>query len=398
VKSRVSHVAQISFFIDPQGRRPDQLLQEWPSLVDVAEATLDGGSRVTVIQACATRGHISRNGVEYYFVPSGLVHPDGTASISRGEALRDLVPTLAPDVLHVHGLGFPGDVAELADLVPNVPILLQDHADRLPRFWRRHSWRRGFNAAAGFAFCAREQAEPFAHAGLIRATSTIFEIPECTARFTPGDRVAARRRTGLSGSPCLLWVGHLDRNKDPLTVLQGVSQAARQMPGLRLWCCFGEAPQLADVRQKIEQDESLRGKVTLLGRVDHERVEQLMRAADLFILGSHREGSGYALIEALACGLPPVVTDIPSFRALTGRGAIGWLWPSGDADAVCDVLLAAASRPLADYRPRVRAHFEQELSFAAVGRKLNAAYARLLGRDATTAASIDVASTDENAA
>ena len=41
------------------------------------------------------------------------------------------------------------------------------------------------------------------------------------------------------------------------------------------------------------------------------RVEELMRAADIFTLGSHREGSGYALTEALACGLPPVVTDIP---------------------------------------------------------------------------------------
>ena len=45
-----------------------------------------------------------------------------------------------------------------------------------------------------------------------------------------------------------------------------------------------------------------------------------MQAADLFVLGSHREGSGYSLIEALACGLPPVVTDIHAFRTLTGCG------------------------------------------------------------------------------
>ena len=61
-----------------------------------------------------------------------------------------------------------------------------------------------------------------------------------------------------------------------------------------------------------------------------------MRAADVFVLGSHREGSGYSLIEALACGLPPVVTDIPSFRSLTAAGAVGALWPCGDARALGD--------------------------------------------------------------
>src|SRR4030095_15835086 len=101
-------------------------------------------------------------------------------------------------------------------------------------------------------------------------------------------------------------------------------------------------------------------------------------AADFFTLGSHREGSGYALTEALACGLPPVVTDIPSFRAMTGRGAVGWLWPSGNAHGLCDALLAAASQPRALLREQARQHFERELSFKAVGRKLNAAYAKLI--------------------
>jgi len=115
----------------------------------------------------------------------------------------------------------------------------------------------------------------------------------------------------------------------------------------------------------------------LLGEVPHSQVELLMSAADLYVSASHREGSGYALIEALACGLPPVVSDIPSFRALTAGGSIGDLWPCGNASELADRLINAAARPRQATRAQVREHFTRELSFDAVGRKLAAAYAQL---------------------
>jgi glycosyltransferase involved in cell wall biosynthesis len=205
-----------------------------------------------------------------------------------------------------------------------------------------------------------------------------FEIPECSSRFTPGDRDSARAITGLHGDPAVLWVGHLDENKDPVTMLAGISIAASQLSGLQLWCCFGKAPLEAAIRRHIDGDPQLRGRVHLLGRVSHERIETLMRAADLFVLGSHREVMGCSVMEALACGLPPVVTDIPSFRTLTGNGKVGALWPCDDVDAFSKALLSVAARPRHDMRAAVRAHFESELSFAAVGRALVAAYDRLL--------------------
>jgi len=105
-----------------------------------------------------------------------------------------------------------------------------------------------------------------------------------------------------------------------------------------------------------------------------------MRAADLFVLGSHREGSGYSLIEALACGLPPVVTDIPSFRSLTGAGSVGKLWPCNDPVALCQALKSIACRGGSEMRATVRAHFERELSFNALGVQLIAMYEDVLAR------------------
>jgi glycosyltransferase involved in cell wall biosynthesis len=180
----------------------------------------------------------------------------------------------------------------------------------------------------------------------------------------------------------VLWVGRLDANKDPLTILDAIEIAARDLPALRLWCCYHEQPLFAQVEARLAASPGLAARVELLGRVPHARIEQLCRAADFFLLGSHREGSGYALIEALACGTTPVVSDIPSFRALTGDGAIGALAPPGDAAALASALVAQAARPRAELRHAAIAHFERALSFDAIGARLCAIYRELLERGA----------------
>lgn len=372
------HVAQISFFTDPLGRSPERLLRDWPSLVDVAECAIGAGAQVSVIQASQHSQSLGRDGVSYHFLPFGR----GGLGVKSAVAFDKLLSTLTPNVLHVHGLDFPQDVAALAAAAPGIPIFLQDHASRPPRWWRRPTWRRGFAATSGIAFCSLDQARPFAAAGLLPPTTRIYAIPESTSRFEPGDKDFARRSLQVAGNPLVLWVGHLDGNKDPLTVLEGISRAVRALPQLTLYCCYGTAPLLKAVQDRIACDPSLHGRVHLIGKVPHERVEQFMQAADVFVLGSHREGSGYSVIEALACGLPPVVTDIASFRALTGSGSVGALWPSGDADALCEQLSSIMTRPRPPLRAAARRHFEHELSFDAVGRKLLSAYQELLERRA----------------
>lgn len=363
------HVVQVGFHVDPLGREAAQLLQDWPTLVDVAESARQAGAQVSVVQACRRAEILNRNGVRYHFIAAGT---DPAAMIG----------SLEPDIIHVHGICFPREVLRLAARLPSVPILLQDHASRPPRLWRRRLHRRAFAAAAGVAFCARPQSWPFEQARLIEGATSIHVVPESTSRFRPGDRGEARARTGLGGHPCLLWVGHLCDNKDPLTVLEGVSRAVDVLPELALWCCYGQAPLEKAVVRRIEEDGRLRGRVHLLGRRPHEDIESLMQAADVFVSGSHREGSGYALIEALACGLPPVVTDIPSFRTLTGDGTVARLWWRGDPQSLADALLGVASELGPARRAVVRAHFEQELSFAALGRRLVDTYRELVSRAA----------------
>ncbi|NIK41224.1 glycosyltransferase involved in cell wall biosynthesis [Xanthomonas arboricola] len=364
-------VAQLNLLPAPAGLTAEQVFAQWPSLADIAEAVASAGVRVSVVQASALNLRRTRQGVDYRFVELGA-----RGSAQRAGLLAAMLREIGADVVHIHGLEFAGDARRLARLLPQTPILLQDHANRPPRWWARSMWRLRYAAAAGIAFTAQEMAQPFVQARLFKAKTQLFAVPESSSRFSPGDRLQAREQTCLHGDPCVLWVGHLSAAKDPLCVLDAVAMAARVLPGLRLWCVFDQAPLLEQVRQRLRADPLPARCVQLLGRVPHARVETLLRACDLFVSASHAESCGYAALEAYACGTLPLLTDIPSFRALSDGGAVGALWPVGDASALADLLLRVVrQRP---DRAQVRAHFDARLSFAAVGQRWKRAYIQLL--------------------
>jgi glycosyltransferase involved in cell wall biosynthesis len=362
------HVAQINFHPTPEGQSLADTLARWPSLVDIAEAAAGAGARVTVIQRATRQESLHRNGVDYRFV---VANDDGEGG---AHAMVNLLTELRADVLHVHSLSAAAQAHALSRALPGVPMLLQDHADRMPQWWRRPRWRRWYAAARGVAFTAQELARPYMSAKLFSASTRLFAIPESTSRFTPGSRAHAWSETGLYGNPCVLWVGHLQAGKDPLTVLDGFAQAAEALPQMRLWCAFGSAPLLKQVQQRIASDRRLTERVHLLGKVPHERMQSLMRAADIFVSGSRAESCGYALLEAMACGVTSVVTRIPSFRALTGD--MGYLWSPGDSGELAQALIKAAAFPLSPQT--VRAHFDRHLSMEAVGRRWVDAYEQLI--------------------
>jgi glycosyltransferase involved in cell wall biosynthesis len=366
------HVAQINFLQVPERCSAAEVLEQWPSLVDIADAVAGSGAQVSVIQAASHGERLIRNGVHYHF--TGVGRTD--TALSRGRRYASLLGDIGADVLHVHGLSFAEDAFAVAQCLPQLPIVFQDHADRPPPWWRRPQWQRWYTAASGVAFTTHELARPFISTGLLGPQVRVFAIPESSSRFSQGSRAQAWAESGLYGDPCVLWVGHLSAGKDPLTVLDGVAMAVPRLPGIQLWCAFSSAPLLGAVQSRIERDPRLNGRVHLLGKVPHTHVEALMRAADVFVSGSLAESCGYALLEALACGVAPVVTDIPSFRALTGDGRVGRLWPCGDAAKLADALVSVSTqRPVPT---EVRAHFDATLSFHAVGRRWMDAYAQML--------------------
>jgi glycosyltransferase involved in cell wall biosynthesis len=81
------------------------------------------------------------------------------------------------------------------------------------------------------------------------------------------------------------------------------------------------------------------------------------------------------VIEAMACGTTPLVTDIPSMRAIVGDA--GSLTPVGNASALADAIVAWSARDRVTLRRATRARFDSALTFDAIGRQLRATYEAL---------------------
>ncbi len=67
----------------------------------------------------------------------------------------------------------------------------------------------------------------------------------------------------------------------------------------------------------------------------------MLNSAHLFLLGSHREGWPTALVEAEACGLPAVVTDVSGASSLIEQGRNGFIAQDRDAEKFAKKILAA---------------------------------------------------------
>lgn len=372
----MTRVVHVGFQLDRAGRDPEALLEAWPTLSRVAGAAAAEGFDVTVVQAAARDASLRRDGVVYRFVaerPALRRGPPGTRPVrTSAPRLGAEVERLAPDLLHVHGLALPGHVRRLRERLPAARVLAQDHADRPPRPWRRWAAARGTRPYDAVAFTVREQAAPFFAAGALPRGLPVHEVLESSTDFRPGEPAAARRAAGVYGEPCLAWVGRLDANKDPLTVLEGLARAAPRLRDPHLWCCHREGPLLDAVWWRACGDRRLAGRVHLLGELPASGVERLLQAADGLVQGSRREGSGYAVLEALACGATPVVTDIAPLRRIVGEA--GLLWRAGDPRSLADALVRLAGTPAGEGRARALARFQGALCWSAVGRELAAAY------------------------
>lgn len=265
------------------------------------------------------------------------------------------IADLKPDVVLLHGLIFPFQVLALKWALPSkTKIIIQHHAEQPGKGLMRSLQKIAGKFVSGYLFSTKELAEPWVKAGIIRQEK-VFEVMEGSSVMKKIDKQQARRQLGLNDGPVFLWVGRLDENKDPLTVLAGFKKYLQHEPSAELYMVYQNGNLLPAVQA------ALNANIKLIGKLERNELAAWYSAADYYISGSHSEGSGYALIEAMSCGCIPVVTNIPSFRKIAGGG---FLFKPGDENSLYDTLLKLSSQPA----PDVLKQFEEALSFKAIAK------------------------------
>ena len=198
-------------------------------------------------------------------------------------------------------------------------------------------------------------------------------------RFRPGRVAAVRRRLGWEQAVVLLSLRAWEPRYGVDTVLEAFLRAARTVPELRL-ILGGDGslrPQLID---RIEQS-GLADRIWLPGYVTYDDLPMLYHTADMYVSGSLSDGSSVSLLEAMACGLPAIVTDIPGNREWAAAGDAAVRFPPGNVFSLAGLLREAPDRmaELQEIGRRGRAAVEARADWRRNAPAMLEAYALALG-------------------
>jgi glycosyltransferase involved in cell wall biosynthesis len=115
--------------------------------------------------------------------------------------------------------------------------------------------------------------------------------------------------------------------------------AAQQRPELRL-LMLGNGSLAPRLRQIFIQGQ-VTDRVYTPGQVGQADLPRFYRAADLYVSTSHSDGTSISLLEAMACGKPVLLSDIPGNREWVTPGEQGWWFKDGDLRSLTEAILQA---------------------------------------------------------
>jgi len=188
-----------------------------------------------------------------------------------------------------------------------------------------------------------------------------------------------RKELGLTKDFVWLAVGRFEPPKDYPTLIKGFFEVAKINPGVKL-LIVGDGP-LRPFIEKLTQDMSLNEKIRFLGT--RRDINQLMNAADAYVMSSEWEGMPMVLLEASACGLPIVATNVGGNGEIVLDGQTGFLVPPKSPKALAQAMLRMMDIP-EEVREKMgkqaREHIEKNFNLDHIVDYWEALYYELLDR------------------
>ena len=230
--------------------------------------------------------------------------------------------------LHIHSCANAAHLGALAAILGGLTYSLTLHGD-LPVYGTDHAAKM---ARASFvAAVTRPLAQQIAEVSPDTPNPVVWMGVDC-AQFTPSDRPPGRDFT-------VATVARLNHMKGHRFFLQAMARLRQQ--GVTIaYRIAGDGPERDAILAEIDR-LGLQDQVQLLGSLDESRVLALLRDVDALALSSIGQGEAapVTVMEAMACGLPVICSQIGGTGDMIRDEIDGFLVPQGDVDAIADRLL-----------------------------------------------------------
>jgi len=168
-----------------------------------------------------------------------------------------------------------------------------------------------------------------------------------SAKFNRVNRAEARAQLGISiDVPVLISVGGLVERKGFHRVIECLPALKIRYPNL-VYLIVGGASAEGDMRAELDQQVaalSLQDTVRFLGIIPAASLKWPLSAADVFVLSTRNEGWANVFLEAMACGLPVVSTDVGGNAEVVCSDELGIIVPFGDRTSLSAALLTALEK------------------------------------------------------
>lgn len=174
-----------------------------------------------------------------------------------------------------------------------------------------------------------------------------------TARYQKrqdGGEEELKTRLGIGEGPVFLSVGGVEQRKNTVRILEAFAQARMLLPDAQLVVAGGasvldHSGYAEEFRVVHTQSGLLAAAVIVTGPLDDADMPRLYRLADALVFPSLKEGFGLAVIEAMASGVPVVVSRIAPFTEYLGDEEAVWCDPS-HTGSIANAMVSALREPL----------------------------------------------------
>jgi glycosyltransferase involved in cell wall biosynthesis len=254
--------------------------------------------------------------------------------------VKRLLEELQPDVVHAHYLTSWGMIAALAGRRPLVVSARGSDVNLSLSGYRR--WLVGY--CTGHADLVNAVSEDLAvnlrGAGVPDEKLLVLQYGVDRARLNPEGR-----HTPAAGDPirlvCTRWL--VDKKYDLSTLLRAVTELVERGRRVHLVLAApGPDERLLRARAK---NLGIASVVEFRGGYDEADLPQLLKEADIYVSPSPLDGTSISLLEAMACGMFPIVTDIPANRPWLREPESGIRFPCGDSHALAQAIERVGANP-----------------------------------------------------